>query len=157
VPPDAIISSMTPIRVTLKTKMRLNLHDNTLCPHRILILLALRRHNRHIHPSCRGGRCRKTAVLRSADIHHPISRATAAVNDYWQNAAVPAYNRMGIQPSGFSPSCRIPRQPHLCAHPVRLTGRLRRHPATLAADADYQKAAAEFLNGAEIKSCLCSF
>jgi len=49
--------------------------------------------------------------------------------------------------SGSSPELQDSRdQPHLCAHPVRLAGRLRRHPARLAADADYQQAAAEFLN-----------
>jgi len=69
------------------------------------------------------------------------------VNDYWQNAAVPAYNRLGIQPVGVfteiedSPTNSI--YVLLPADSFEIFGTI---PAKLAADAVYQKAAADFLN-----------
>jgi hypothetical protein len=69
------------------------------------------------------------------------------VNDYWQNAAVPAYNRLGIQPIGVfteiddSPTNSI--YVLLPADSFEIFGAI---PAKLAADTVYQKAAAEFLN-----------
>jgi NIPSNAP len=69
------------------------------------------------------------------------------VNDYWQNAAVPAYNRMGIQPIGVftelqdSPTNRI-----YVLTPCDSLDEFAAVPAKLAADAGYQTAAAEFLN-----------
>jgi hypothetical protein len=69
------------------------------------------------------------------------------VNDYWQNAAVPAYNRMGIQPVGVFTELQGSASNHIyvlipCDSPEQFAA----IPAKLAADADYQKAAAEFLN-----------
>jgi hypothetical protein len=69
------------------------------------------------------------------------------VNDYWQNAAVPAYNRMGIQPVGVFTELQDSATNHIyvlipCDSPKDFAA----IPATLAAAADYQKAAAEFLN-----------
>jgi hypothetical protein len=69
------------------------------------------------------------------------------VNDYWQKAAVPAYNRMGIQPVGVFTELQDSPTNHMyvlipCDSPEDFTA----IPARLAADADYQKAAAEFLN-----------
>ena len=69
------------------------------------------------------------------------------VNDYWQMAAVPAYNRMGIQPVGVFTELQDSETNHIyvlipCDSPEDFTV----IPARLAADADYQKAAAEFLN-----------
>jgi hypothetical protein len=69
------------------------------------------------------------------------------VNDYWQNAAVSAYNRLGIQPVGVfteiddSPTNSI--YVLLPADSFEIFGTI---PAKLAADAVYQKAAADFLN-----------
>jgi len=69
------------------------------------------------------------------------------VNDYWQKAAVPAYNRMGIQPVGVFTELQDSATNHIyvlipCDSPEDFAA----IPAKLAADADYQKAAAEFLN-----------
>jgi len=69
------------------------------------------------------------------------------VIDYWQNAGVPAYNRLGIQPVGVfteiedSPTNSI--YVLLPADSFEVFGTI---PAKLAADAVYQKAAADFLN-----------
>ena len=67
--------------------------------------------------------------------------------DYWQNAAVPAYNRLGIQSIGVfteindSPTNNI--YVLLPADSFEAFGAI---PAKLAADVVYQKAAADFLN-----------
>ncbi len=69
-----------------------------------------------------------------------------SVSDYWQNAAVPAYNRMGIQPVGVftelqdSPTNRI-----YVLIPFNTPEIFAGIPARLAADAAYQAAAAEYL------------
>jgi hypothetical protein len=69
------------------------------------------------------------------------------INDYWQNAAIPAYNRMGIQPVGVFTELQDSATNHIyvfipCDSPEDFAA----IPAKLAADPDYQKAAAEFLN-----------
>jgi len=69
------------------------------------------------------------------------------VNDYWQKAAVPAYNRVGIQPVGVFTEMQDSPTNHIyvlipCDSPEDFAA----IPARLAADADYQKAAADFLN-----------
>lgn len=67
--------------------------------------------------------------------------------DYWQNAGVPAYNRLGIKPIGVfteiedSPTNKI--YVILPADSFETFGAL---PARLAADTAYQKAGADFLN-----------
>jgi hypothetical protein len=69
------------------------------------------------------------------------------INDYWQNAAVPAYNRLGFQPIGVfteledSPTNRI-----YVLIPADSFAAFDDLPAKLAADTAYQKAAADFLN-----------
>src|ERR1700759_3931221 len=69
------------------------------------------------------------------------------INDYWQNAAVPAYNRLGIQPIGVftevddSPTNKI--YVLLPSDSFEAFGQI---PAKLAADDVYQKAAGDFLN-----------
>ena len=69
------------------------------------------------------------------------------VNDYWQNAAVPAYNRMGILPVGvFTEMQDSPTNKIYVLIPCDSLEDFAAIPAKLAADADYQKAAAEFLN-----------
>ena len=68
------------------------------------------------------------------------------VSDPWQNAAVPAYNRMGIRPIGVfteledSPTNRI-----YVLIPFDSPGDFATVPGRLATDAVYQKAAAEYL------------
>jgi hypothetical protein len=68
------------------------------------------------------------------------------VSDYWQNAAVPAYNRMGIAPVGVfteledSPTNRV-----YVLIPCDSLEVFAAIPARLAADAAYQAAAAEFM------------
>ncbi len=68
------------------------------------------------------------------------------VNDYWQNAAIPAYNRMGIQPVGvFTEQAETATNKVYVLVPCDSLEIFGAIPAKLAADADYQKAAAEFL------------
>jgi hypothetical protein len=69
------------------------------------------------------------------------------VNDYWQNAAVPAYNRMGIQPVGVFTELQDSATNEIYVLiPCDSVEIFAAIPARLAADADYQKAAAEYLS-----------
>lgn len=69
------------------------------------------------------------------------------VNDYWQNAAIPAYNRLGIQPVGvFTELEDSSTNKIYVLVPCDSLEDFAAIPAKLAADAGYQKAAAEFLN-----------
>jgi hypothetical protein len=69
------------------------------------------------------------------------------VNDYWQNAAIPAYNRMGIQPVGvFTEQEDSATNNIYVLIPCDSMEIFTAIPAKLAADADYQKAAAEYLS-----------
>jgi hypothetical protein len=68
------------------------------------------------------------------------------VSDYWQNAAVPAYNRMGIQPVGvFTELEDSPTNKIYVLIPCDSPGVLATIPGRLASDDAYQKAAAEFM------------
>jgi hypothetical protein len=68
------------------------------------------------------------------------------VSDYWQHAAIPAYNRMGIRPVGVFTEQEASATNHIYVlvpcDSLEVFGAI---PAKLAADAEYQKAAAEFL------------
>ena len=69
------------------------------------------------------------------------------VNDYWQNAAIPAYNRMGIQPIGvFTEQEDSATNKIYVLIPCDSMDIFTAIPAKLAADADYQKAATEYLS-----------
>ena len=69
------------------------------------------------------------------------------VNDYWQNAAIPAYNRMGIQPVGvFTEQEDSATNNIYVLIPCDSLEIFTAIPAKLAADADYQKAAADYLS-----------
>jgi NIPSNAP protein len=69
------------------------------------------------------------------------------VNDYWQNAGVPAYNRLGIQTIGvFTETEDSPTNNIYVLLPSNSFEAFEKIPAQLAADAVYQKAAADFLN-----------
>jgi len=138
---------MTPIRVTLKTKMRLNPHDNTSMTSRILFLIAA-------VAAMTGNPTRAVAADAEKPQYYEVriyatqsAEQQQRVNDYWQKAAVPAYNRMGIQPVGVFTELQDSASNHIyvlipCESPEDFAA----IPARLAADADYQKAAAEFLN-----------
>jgi len=68
------------------------------------------------------------------------------VNDYWQNAAVPAYNRMGIQPVGvFTEMQDSATNKIYVLIPCDSLETFAAIPAKLGADAAYQQAAGEFL------------
>jgi len=68
------------------------------------------------------------------------------VNDYWQNAAIPAYNRMGIRPVGvFTELTDSATNKIYVFIPCDSPEIFAAIPAKLAADAAYQQAAAEFL------------
>jgi hypothetical protein len=69
------------------------------------------------------------------------------INDYWQNAAVPAYNRLGIQTIGvFTEIEDLPTNNVYVLIPSESFEAFETIPAKLAADAVYQKAAADFLS-----------
>jgi len=69
------------------------------------------------------------------------------INNYWQSAAVPAYNRMGIQPVGvFTGEQDSATNKIYVLIPCDSLEVFAAIPAKLGADADYQKAAAGFLN-----------
>jgi len=69
------------------------------------------------------------------------------VNDYWQHAAVPAYNRLGIKPVGvFTDMEAAATNKVYVLIPFDSAEIFAAIPAKLAADADYQKAAAAFLS-----------
>ena len=69
------------------------------------------------------------------------------VNDYWQNAGVPAYNRMGIQPIGvFTEMDDSDTNKIYVVIPCDSLATFEAIPARLAADATYQPAAAAFLS-----------
>jgi hypothetical protein len=68
------------------------------------------------------------------------------VSDYWQNAAVPAYNRMGIQPVGvFSEIEDSPTNKVYVLIPCDSLDVFAAIPARLASDAAYQTAAADYM------------
>jgi len=69
------------------------------------------------------------------------------VNEYWQNAAVPAYNRMGIQPIGVFTELQDSATNNIYVFiPCESLDDFAAIPAKLAADTDYRKTAAEFLS-----------
>jgi hypothetical protein len=75
------------------------------------------------------------------------------VNEYWQRAGVPAYNRMGIQPIGvFTELQESATNKIYVLIPCDSAEVFASIPAKLAADAAYQKAAAEYLNLARSNS-----
>jgi hypothetical protein len=68
------------------------------------------------------------------------------VSDYWQNAAVPAYNRMGIQPVGvFTELEASPTNKVYVLIPCDSLDVFAAIPSRLAADAVYQAAAADYM------------
>ena len=69
------------------------------------------------------------------------------VSDYWQNAAIPAYNRMGIQPVGvFTELQDSPSNKVYVLIPCDSLEVFSAIPARLAADTAYQSAAAEYMS-----------
>jgi hypothetical protein len=68
------------------------------------------------------------------------------VSDYWQNAAVPAYNRIGVQPIGvFTELEDSPKNKIYVLIPYDSLDVFASAPAKLAADSAYQTAAADYL------------
>lgn len=75
------------------------------------------------------------------------------INDYWQNAAVPAYNRLGSRPIGVFTELEDSATNHIYVLiPCDSLEAFAVIPAKLAADAGYQKAAAEFLSAPKTNS-----
>jgi hypothetical protein len=73
-------------------------------------------------------------------------RQQQLVNDYWQNAAVPAYNRMGIQPIGvFTEMKDSTHNSIYVLIPFESPDVYAIVPARLASDSAYQKAAAGYM------------
>jgi hypothetical protein len=68
------------------------------------------------------------------------------VTEYWQNAAVPAYNRMGIKPIGvFTPVEDSPTNKIYVLIPFDSLNQFSEVASKLAADSTYQKASEEFM------------
>jgi len=69
------------------------------------------------------------------------------INDYWQNAGVPAYNRMGIQPIGVFTELADSATNHIyVVIPCDSLKIFAAIPDKLAADTNYQQAAAGYLS-----------
>lgn len=69
------------------------------------------------------------------------------INDYWQNAAVPAYNRAGAKPIGvFTEVEESPTNKIYVLIPFDSPEAVAAAPARLAADETYQKAAHDFMS-----------
>lgn len=69
------------------------------------------------------------------------------ISDYWEKAAVPAYNRLGIAPVGvFTELQDSPSNKVYVLIPFPTPGAYAEIPAKLAADAAYQAAGAAYLN-----------
>ena len=69
------------------------------------------------------------------------------VSDYWQSAGVPAYNRMGIQPIGVFTELQDSPTNHIyVVIPYDSLEIFAATPEKLAADTNYQQAAAEYLS-----------
>lgn len=69
------------------------------------------------------------------------------IDDYWQNAAVPAFNRLGFEPIGvFTEFDDSPTNKIYVLIPADSLEAFDEIPEKLAADSVYQKAAADFLN-----------
>ena len=67
--------------------------------------------------------------------------------DYWQNAAVPAYNRLGSKPIGvFTETNNTPTNKIYVLIPFDSLNAFSEAPTKLAADSAYQKAAEEFMS-----------
>jgi len=67
--------------------------------------------------------------------------------DYWQNAAVPAYNRLGSKPIGvFTETNNTPTNKIYVLIPFNSVTELAEAPSKLAADTTYQKAAEQFMS-----------
>jgi NIPSNAP len=93
----------------------------------------------------------RTYVTKSTDQQQRI-------NDYWQNAAIPAYNRMGIQPVGvFTEIQDSPTNSIYVLIPCDSLEIFGAIPAKLAADMDYQQAAAGFLDAPKSNPAYVSF
>jgi len=69
------------------------------------------------------------------------------INDYWQHAAVPAYNHLGCQPVGVFTELQDSETNKIYVFiPHASAAAFAAAPAKLAADAEFQKAGADFLN-----------
>jgi hypothetical protein len=77
----------------------------------------------------------------------PSAAQQQRVNDYWQNAAIPAYRRLGSGPVGvFTEQEASATNKVYVLIPCDSLAAFGAIPGKLAADAAYQKAAAEFLD-----------
>ncbi len=75
------------------------------------------------------------------------------INDYWQNAAVPAYNRMGIQPIGVFTELKDSETNKIYVIiPCDSLEIFAAIPEKLESDTNYQQAAAEFLSASKANS-----
>jgi len=80
------------------------------------------------------------------------------INDYWKNAAIPAYNRMGIKPIGvFTEQEASETNKVYVLIPCDSLEVFGEIPAKLTADVDYQNAAADFLGSSKVDAAYDRF
>ncbi|MHA3775401.1 NIPSNAP family protein [Verrucomicrobiota bacterium sgz303538] len=74
-------------------------------------------------------------------------RQKKLIDDYWSDAAIPAYNRAGVKPIGVFTELDNPQANKVYVLlPYESLESFAATPGRLAADAEYQKAASEYLN-----------
>jgi NIPSNAP len=137
--------------VTSRAKMRLNSQANLIMHSRILLQFMFVLAAGMVllgHPGRIAAADSEKTQYYELRIYTTESEAQQQrINDYWQNAAIPAYNRMGIQPVGvFTELQDSATNKIYVLIPCDSLEDFAAIPAKLAADADYQKTAAEFLN-----------
>jgi hypothetical protein len=80
------------------------------------------------------------------------------INDYWQRAAVPAYNRLGCQPIGvFTEMQEADTNRVYVLIPCESPAAFAAIPGRLAVDTNYQSLAADFLNAPKTNAAYESF
>ncbi len=80
------------------------------------------------------------------------------INDYWQKAAVPAYNRLGISPIGVFTDLQDATNGRVyILIPFETPGAYSEIPAKLASDSAYQTAAGEYLDAPKTNAAYLRF
>jgi hypothetical protein len=135
------------IAVTSKSEIRLNPHNLMIMMTRNFLLLAAALAF-IVHPSLTRAADGDKPQYYELRVYNTVTDTQRQrVNDYWQNAAVPAYNRIGIQPIGvFTEQDDSATNKIYVLIPCDSLEIFSSISAKLATDAEYQKAAAEFLS-----------
>jgi hypothetical protein len=152
------IYGLAPIRVTLKTEMRLTSHAYLLMTSHLRFLLAALA---IVLGTVAGAGAAEAETPQYYEVRIYTTQSAEQqqrVNDYWQQAAVPAYNRAGIQPVGVFTELADSATNHIYVLiPCASLAEFAALPARLAADAVYQNAAADFLNAPKTNPAYARF